>query len=396
MNTYFFIFSGLLIVAALVLLLPALWQQRTVAPSDADQRNLAIARQRLAELNEQLQAGVLSQIDYDAQRSELELTLADDLSATVPQAATAQGKWLGYVLLVLIPVLAVGLYAVLGNFQAIEPTPQMLATTPKPADIEKMVGQLAERLKQQPDNAEGWVMLGKSYKYLQRFPEAAEAFAKAYALLGEQPDIMLLYADALGITHNGQLAGQPAELIDAVLAKEPEHIGALWLGGMAKAQVGDSEGAKRLWQKLAVLLPPGSPDQQQIQEVLAKLDGANGPVAQTKAVISVQVSLDEQWQNQVKPSDTVFIYAQALSGPKMPLAIIRKQVAELPVTVSLTDAQAMSPAFKLSQFPTVRLLAKVSKSGNASTQSGDLLGTLESVAVTDKAVKSLVINQQIP
>lgn len=397
MNLYFVIGAGLLIGIAWLFLLPPLWRQRPVDIDNPNQRNVAIARQRLAELDEQLASGALSQADYDAQRAELELALSDDLDVALPPKTHASGRWLAYVLLVMLPLLATGLYALLGNFQAIEPTAAMLATEPAPADIAKMVAKLAERLKDRPDDAQGWVMLGKSYKYLQQYQQAADAFAEAYRLLGDQPEIMLLYADALGIVHDGQLAGQPAELIDAVLAKEPDHIGALWLGGMAQAQAGDTEAARRLWQKLAALLPPGSEDQQQIQEVLAKLDATPAPQAvDTAATLSVNVQLAADWQKTARPDDTVFIYAQTLSGPKMPLAILRKRVADLPITVSLTDAMAMTPAMKLSHYSQVRLSARISKSGNAAPQPGDLIGMLEPVAVADRSVKTLIIDRQIP
>jgi len=411
--TVFWLLVGLLMIIALAILLPPLWRQRTVVAADMDTRNIAIAKTRLVELKEQLQSGALTQVQYDEQRTELELALADDLDIATANAVPAQGRWLAYVLAILLPLSALALYAGLGTYQAITPTPEMLGTdqaaTPNIEDINKMVAKLDERMKTNPTDAEGWTMLGKSYKYLQQFPKAADAFAKAYALLGEQPEIMLLYADALAFANNEQMGGKPAELVFKVLALEPDNITALWYGGMAKAQAGEAAEGVKLWRKLLTLLPPDSQAQQEVKTLLSKLEATGAAAApagtvsetspnstQTTGVeLQVQVSLTPELKVAVAPTDTVFIYAQALSGPKMPLAIVRKQVSDLPLTITLTDALAMMPNMKLSNFAEVKLLARVSKSGNAMSQPGDLLGTVESAATTDKTIHSIIINSQV-
>ncbi len=190
---------------------------------------------------------------------------------------------------------------------------------------------------------------------------------------------------------------------------EPDNTTGLWFGGMAKAQAGDFVAAMALWKKLESLLPPGSEPQQEIQDLLAKLatqipEGAAQapakPVQPAKsASIEVQVSLAPELQKSASPEDTVFVYAQALTGSPMPLAIVRKKVADLPLTVSLNDAMAMMPAMKLSNFEQVKLLARISKSGNAMKQPGDLIGVIEQAAVTDKgsdkSPHKIIINSQV-
>jgi cytochrome c-type biogenesis protein CcmH len=264
-----------------------------------------------------------------------------------------------------------------------------------------MVEGLAEKMKNNPDDAQGWLMLGRSYKFQQQYSKAVDAFANAYRLLGDQAEVMLLYADALAYASDKNLAGKPTELVFKALALEPDNLTALWLGGMAKAQQGDPVTAIKLWKKLAALLPPGSDSQQEIQGLLTKIESET---AQTKAAqqanvsdvaIEVQVSLAPELQKSASPGDTVFIYAQALSGPKMPLAIVRKQVSDLPLTVSLNDTMAMMPNMKLSNFQNVKLLARISKSGNAISQSGDLIGVIDQVALADKGKHKIVINGQV-
>ena len=306
-----------------------------------------------------------------------------------------------------VPLLAGSLYLSLGNYQAISHSAEM-AIDPdavKLAEINKMVDGLAEKLKNNPDDAKGWLMLGRSYKFQQQYPKAVDAFANAYRLLGDQAEVMLLYADAIAYVSDKNLAGKPTELIFKALALEPDNMTALWLGGMAKAQQGDAVTAIKLWKKLEALLPPGSDAQQEIQGLLAKIESeAPQAAAQPEATeqanvpsvaIDVQVSLAPELQKLTSPGDTVFIYAQALSGPKMPLAIVRKQVSDLPLTVSLNDTMAMMPNMKLSNFANVKLLARISRSGNAISQPGDLIGVIEQVVLADKGNHKIVINGQI-
>jgi len=418
----FLLIVSVMILSAFLIVLPPLLRKHPLAEAGQDQRNIAIARQRLAELKEQLQAGALTQALYDEQLVELEQALSDDLdiqsqAKTSPtgrrrgalagaEASTSSGRWMAFVLVLAIPLVAGALYWTLGNYQSLSQVDQPAAANQAAPELEQMknmVAGLAERLKEQPNDAMGWTMLGRSYKYLQQYPKAVEAFEHAYRLIGDQPEIMLLYADALAFASNEQMAGKPAELVFKALAMEPDNVTGLWLGGMAKAQTGDFAAAMALWEKLEAQLPQGSEAQQEIQVLLAKLatQMPEGAATQEEAKpatavsIDVQVSLASELQKSAGPNDTVFIYAQALSGPKMPLAIVRKQVSELPLTVNLTDAMAMMPSMKLSNFEQVKLLARISKSGDAMQQPGDLIGVIEQVALTDKEAHKIVINSQI-
>jgi len=418
----FLLIVSVMILSAFLIVLPPLLRKHPLAEADQDQRNIAIARQRLAELKEQLQAGALTQALYDEQLVELEQALSDDLdiqsqAKTSPtgrrrgalagaEASKSSGRWMAFVLVLAIPLVAGALYWTLGNYQSLSQVDQPAAANQAAPELEQMknmVAGLAERLKEQPNDAMGWTMLGRSYKYLQQYPKAVEAFEHAYRLIGDQPEIMLLYADALAFADNEQMAGKPAELVFKALAMEPDNVTGLWLGGMAKAQTGDFAAAMALWEKLEAQLPQGSEAQQEIQVLLAKLatQMPEGAATQEEAKpatavsIDVQVSLASELQKSAGPNDTVFIYAQALSGPKMPLAIVRKQVSELPLTVNLTDAMAMMPTMKLSNFEQVKLLARISKSGDAMQQPGDLIGVIEQVALTDKEAHKIVIDSQI-
>jgi cytochrome c-type biogenesis protein CcmH len=406
-NLVFFLIAAVFILVALAFLLPPLWRARELQKSDLDHRNIEIARSRLAELKSNLQAGGITQAQFDEQVAELELALSDDLAIeSRVNAAHTRGRWMAYVVALAVPVLAGSLYFSLGRFDAVEHGEELARGAPDgmpgPADIERMVAGLAEKMKANPGDAEGWLMLGKSYKYLEQYPKAADAFANAYRLMGDKPGVMLLYAEALAFSADKNLAGKPSELIFKALELEPENPNGLWLAGLAKVQQGDPQGAATLWRKLEAQLPEGSEPRKEMQNIIASLPGqaqaATGeqkaaPTAAAKS-ISVEVGLASELQSSVSPNDTVFIYAQAPSGPKMPLAIVRKQVSDLPVKVTLDDSTAMMPAMKLSNFGEVKLLARISKSGQAVAQPGDFLGTAESAAVSGNSYK-IIINRRV-
>jgi cytochrome c-type biogenesis protein CcmH len=405
-----------MIFIALLIILPPLWRTpaQTIADDDLDQRNINIARDRLVELKANKASGGISQDQYDEQVAELELALNEDLELAKPLVVhQSQGRWLIYVLMGVVPLLSVGLYGTLGNFQAIDHVidPTQMAQSdqtdtgmPSPEAINQMVAKLAGKLKAEPNNLEGWMMLGRSYKALELYGESVDAFAHAYQLAGEKAEVMLPYAEVLALANKGSWSGKPQELVMTVLSKESENPTALWFAAMFNAQQGDKKTALTYLKKLETVLPADSPDKQQIHEIIVNTEGQpNSPATEKNTTpnqkaedsVTVQVSLAEDLRAEANPGDTVFIYAQALSGPKMPLAIIRKRVSELPLSVSLSDADSMMPNMKLSNFKDVRLLARISKSGNAMPQSGDLIGTDEHVNLAISESHKIVINDRV-
>jgi cytochrome c-type biogenesis protein CcmH len=410
LNIEFWLAICAMVLVALLIVLPPLWRKHDVIEDDLDQRNIRIARDRFAELKANKDSGGINQTQYEEQVAELELALSDDLELSkIANKPQSQGRWLVYVLVALVPVISGTLYGKLGNYQAIgrvnEPESASSAT-PSPEAINKMVAGLAEKLKAEPENIEGWMMLGRSFKVLERYPDAVEAYGRAYQLAGDRADVMLPYAEVLALANNGNWKGKPYELITKTLAIQPESLTGLWFAAIANAQQGDKKTAVEFLQKLEPLLPEGSPDKQQIHDIIkntetlagtnsAAPDKSPAPVEKNDISVTVSVSLANQLQSEAKPDDTVFIYAQALSGPKMPLAIVRKKVKDLPLSVNLTDADSMLPNMKLSSFSEVKLLARISKSGNPMPQSGDLIGTIEQIHPAKRQEHKIVINDRI-
>jgi cytochrome c-type biogenesis protein CcmH len=407
-----------MIFIAFLLVLPPLWRNREsylVDVDDLNQRNVNIAQDRLADLKANVASGGISQVQYDEQVAELELTLSDDLDIVGSlENPKNQGRWLVYVMVVAIPVISAGLYVTLGDYQAISRIndPNQVAQAnqsespnqPTPEAINKMVTKLAEKLNAEPNNLEGWLMLGRSYKVLEKYPQAVDALDHAYRLSGDKPDVMLAYAEVLAFSKNGAWGGKAKELITKALVIEPDNLSGLWFAAMASAQQGDKPTAISYLRKLDAVLPVDSPDKQQIHDLIANAESQVGsqspekpvdPLASTVKPIEIKVSLAKELQQKVSSDDTVFIYAQAVSGPKMPLAIIRKKVSDLPVTVSLSDTDSMLPAMKLSSFKQVRLLARISKSGNPMPQPDDLIGVIDQVDLPGNISHDIIIKDRV-
>lgn len=376
--------AGLLAVA-LAILLPPLFKTAPLHDADGETRNKAIARQQLAELKQQLQDGVLTQSQFDAQYQELQLALLDEIQQDAPAQAALRpgtGRWVIPLLGLAVPVLSLFLYLTLGEPQALAKA-ELAQNQAKAADnVQNLVAALAQRLQQQPDDLEGWMMLGRAYLYMQQYDSAAQAFAELNRRKPNDPAVMLHYADALSMARNGQMRGEPAALVYQALKLVPEDHTALWLGGMAKAEEGDFAQAIAYWQKLSAMLPEQDETRQQLQKMIAMAEaesqqGTSSTSAAAPVEIKVDAALADELKTKAKPDDTLFVYAQALTGPKMPLAIVKQQVKDLPLQAVLNDSMAMQPQTHLADFKQLRIVARISKSGNAMPQPGDLLGSAE-------------------
>lgn len=264
--------------------------------------------------------------------------------------------------------------------------------------IAAMLGRLEERLKAQPDDAEGWSMLGRSYSVLGRYPEAVEAFKRVVALATGNPPLLAQaladQADATAMAAGRQLAGEPEKLIAQALKADPKNLKALALAGTIAFDNQDFARAVALWQDAVAVAEPGSELARNLQGGIAEAQGRLGQAsgapaapataAAAAATVTGRVTLAAALAARAAPEDTVFVFARAAGsapGPRAPLAILRKQVKDLPLTFTLDDSLAMNPALRLSSVPQVVVGARISKSGNAMPQPGDLQGLSQPVAV---------------
>ena len=412
--TLFWIITAAMILVALAFIAPALLRNTDLRASDRDQQNVVIARERLAELQAEHKAGTLSDEQYEKTKFELEQALLIDLEGSdateAPVESTKGGRWALLASALFVVFVTVSAYLYLGMPQMITPE-AMLAqqqSNEKLPSVEEMMTALVEKLKENPEDAEGWYLLGRTYMAIKDYQKAAFAFDKLNQLVKDQPSIMLALADALSMASDGNMQGRPAELIRKAVLLAPKDQTALWLAGMVEDQAGNYPLALTHWRNLRPLLTDNQESLQQIDTFIAgaerKLTSSGGVVvpAETKEVvatgkaISARITLSSELAAKAKPEESLFVYARALEGPRMPLAAVRLKVSDLPATVELTDGQAMVPGMNLSRFGEVVVGARISRSGNAIAGSGDLLGEVSPVKVGADLVVELVIDSVIP
>ncbi len=566
MKTEFWLITSALLVLACLIIIPPLLRKKSIKTFDFDQENAFIARQKLAELETQKDNQQIDIDQYQLQVAELEQSLADDLllssTNTSPQT-THQGRSMVFLILLALPIVSAVLYQSLSNPLALLESsyvPAQAKNNPHRKQIKSvdmMLDGLLNRLQNQPEDVNGWILLGKSYFYLGQAEQAANAYQKAYQITGDSPQLMLHYAEALSAVNRGIFNQQAQSLVFDSLKLSPMNGKALWFAGLIKQQQQSTAEAEKYWQLAEQYLDKNSSHYTQLQEKLTSLK--TQPVAKTvvnekpiqaqkqamqssiepnpteqakwiaqgrrfkaeknyqKAIdafaradllnsqhasamlmyadslvmhnnsrfpelakklifkaltldannttglwlagkvkaqegsfnealnylyqakttldvnsesysilqsyinslqqhslntgqkftaeiaikkqqaaeINILVRLAPELQQIASPDDSLFIYASALSGPQMPLAISRKKVADLPVEISLSDAQAMTPTMKLSQYQQVKLTARISKSGNALRQAGDLIGQVENIRVNDDKIVNILIDRQI-
>ncbi|MEJ2237402.1 MAG: c-type cytochrome biogenesis protein CcmI [Gemmatimonadales bacterium] len=403
----FFIGATLLLLTSLALVAYPLLRNIDRRPQNRHQDNITVGRERLAELKRRKNEGEISEAEYAEQVKDLEAQLADDLHAQGNQGNHAEtagsqsgGQWVGIAVMAFIPIMSGLLYLTLGQPRALLEdariaSSQVAAGDEHEVDINAMVTRLAEKLKTNPDDPEGWFMLGRSYMVLNRHQEAADAFGRLRALVGDVPDVLVREADAMAMTQGGALAGEPKRLVERALQQNPNHPQALWMAATAAYQAGDYQTASDLYTKVEPLLE--GPSQQQVKGMIQQLaqkgfgsDSTAVAAAQqsdeSPVSLQVNVALDPTLQAKAAPQDTVFIFAKAVNGPPMPLAVVRRTVSDLPLTVTLDDTQAMTPQLKLSSFDKVTVGARISTTGNAITQPGDLQGESPPISNTTETI----------
>lgn len=389
--TAFWISSGLLTLLVLAVLCWPLLRRHGGAGASRKAINTAIYRDQLAELERDLASGVLSQADYGSARDELERRVLEDVAADASTAAPASPRRLprtALALAVTLPLAAAVLYVVLGTPAALDPAARE-GQQASAAEIEKMVDALAAKLEKDPGNLEGWAMLGRSYMVTGRFADAAKAFDKAGAAMEASPEMMLQVAELSAELNQGRVEGRGRELLQRVLKAEPQNPQALVLAGTDAFFRSNFADAVRHWETVLAMLPPESPDARNLAAGIEKAKSQLGagkasvspntsPKAGAEATvgkaISGRVELAPALKARASPDDVVFIFARAAEGPRMPLAVVRTRVADLPRDFTLDDSMALSPDLKLSSAGSLRIEARVSKSGDAAAKPGDLRG----------------------
>jgi cytochrome c-type biogenesis protein CcmH len=398
-STFWVVAAALMLAVVAVLAVPLLRRGAAAPATDQDRSNVALFQDQLTELERDRSQGVLSQTQFEQARIELSQRLLADVDAD-PRLGPAQapgrsgGAW-RYAALACVPAAAVAAYLVLGTPQALEPA-ALAAADDAGEHREKLatvVQRLAARLEASPDDAQAWILLGRSLQLLGRAPEAAKAYGRALTLVPDTAGLHADYADVLVAAADGEWTPAATAAIAKALALDPSHPKTLWLAGAEAYARKDYRTALAHWEKLAPLAEPGSDVARIIGESIQEVKGliaagaaagvppaqaakplAGEPKPAAAGAVSGTVVLDPALLPEINPGDTVFVFARAASGPKMPLAIHRIEARELPYAFALDDSAAMAPGMTISAFAQVVIGARVSRSGQASPQPGDLEG----------------------
>ncbi|MCU7814597.1 MAG: c-type cytochrome biogenesis protein CcmI [Candidatus Thiodiazotropha sp. (ex Lucinoma kastoroae)] len=430
MTLFWIITAGLIVLAMAFVALPLL-RKHVETGVTTNELNLSVFKQQLAELESDLEAGILEQNRYDAARKDLEKELLTDISSEQKTTETAVSGRNMALSALLIPLVAVFLYQTIGSPEIIQrlaeqpggmptkasPTQSQPGNTQNLPPMEELVKRLAAKLQEQPDNQEGWVMLGRSYMAMNNPSAAINAYQRAIQLNDQNVALLLAYSEAIASTNGNDFSGRAAPMIDKAYQLEPNNPNVLWISGILAYQRSEFKSAIERWEALKVTLQPQSAELESVNDALddvrsklglapdeaplptivqAKKPASSKPVANSSKSLQVEISLSPELQAKAKPGDLVFVYAKALSGPPMPLAAVRKKVSDLPLSIKLDDSMAMMPQMKLSGFPEVVVGARVSLSGNPSAQSGDLEGEIKPVSPGQSETVRVVINSVHP
>jgi len=434
--TLIFLLSALaMVVVVLTVICVSLWRGSQLgadashqAQENADdpvQANAAVYKDQIHDLEKEYVLGNLSSEELQIAKDELARRLLDDVGDTTqitkstPQAWRAPWIWvMGFVFLV--PVAASVMYAVMGQPLALNPA-ALQAEAEQGSDISpekmtEMATALMRRLQDEPNQIDGWIMLARVQRAREHFDESDEAFRKALAL-SKDDNLAIEHAEVLAQKNQGNFAGQPWAIIQRVLTADPQHLNALLLAGSASYSELNYRSALRFWERAREVVEPASPDAPELDRAIAQTREkmglpsaptrsnamANAPTSQSatssvgasnnqasSARISGRVSVIKELADKVAPTDTVFVFATPVSGSRMPLAIVRTTADKLPFDFVLDDSTSMNPAAKLSSMTEVTVKVRISKSGQATAQPGDLGVSLTPVKLGSSGLNLMV------
>lgn len=405
--TVFVIVAVVLTIAVLALLLyPLLLKERKQHVGSTSELSIAVLRDQLGELEDQRKAGLLDSRVFVEEQAELERRAIEDGSAPAasPVCSPTRKTALAAAVGLSLPALAIAMYAWLGSPAALKS--QQAADAQgnhalSPQQIQSMAAKLAEKLQSNPDDGEGWLMLGRSYTVLGRYPEAAAAFGRATTLLPPNASLLADYADVVAMAQGRRLSGEPEKIIARALSIDPRHVKSLALAGSAAFERGDFAAAIAQWRDILALVPPESQAAQSISNSIADAErrmgaGPSKAIAASKLVpaaapgaaasVSGTVALAADFNGKIPAEATLFIFARATDGSRIPLAMAKLSGAKLPYSFKLDDSMSMAPNVKLSSAKLVVIGARVSRSGDALAKPGDFEGFSAPVAVGTSGV----------
>jgi len=387
-------FVALLLVAlAMLFVLSPLMLNRSAPSGKRNTINVVLFKDRLQELEDDFNQGVIGKDEFQSLKTELERRLLDDAAAGSEATAALTGKPSAVVMVLLalsIPLVAWPVYQQTGAkadwdiSQTLEQARQKTtAGESTELEVERLIVQLNQRLEQHPQHTDYLMLLGSTQMSLTNYAAATDVYRRLSDIYPKNPAVLAQYAQALYLSSDRTLTAKVRRLADKALAINPQQTTVLGMMGIASFEQGDFQQAINYWQRLLPMLGPVSPNRQMITaginqaKVLLGESGVEVAVksaADAQSTVSLQVRVAMGEGINVDKGASVYVYARAIAGPRMPLAVAKMKVADLPTTVTLDDSMAMAPSFKLSGFEQIELVARVSRNGIANRGPGDIEG----------------------
>ncbi|MGA0796198.1 MAG: c-type cytochrome biogenesis protein CcmI [Quisquiliibacterium sp.] len=432
---FWLVIAALACAATATLVLPLLRSgRRVVTPSGSDEHlRLAIYRDRRAEIENERLAGRLT--DDEAARAQEELLDEAAVQFREPQDAaphvrrSARPTLIAALVALVLPLAAVFVYALIGSPSLVAMSVAELRGEISGESLDRTIAELQKRVGKAPEDGEAWAMLGQAHRMAGNIPPARQALERAIALRPGDARITADYAEILVMSADGNFSGRPFELLERALQLDPDDEKAIALMAAAQYRRGDRAQALRYMRKLAANMPPGSHEAQRLGEVITKIESEIAASAQSSATvqpaspqaatavspasgkrdgaspppsgaidasaISGRIQIDDALRAQAVPGTTLFVVARGNDGSRIPLAALRLAVGDWPLEFSLGDAQAMNPQRLISKASGVVIEARISRSGTAGRQSGDLFGTSAEVGPGAREVL-IRIDQRVP
>jgi cytochrome c-type biogenesis protein CcmH len=397
---FLWLIASILVLGTLGALIPSFLRAPKGLSLNRDSINVEIAREREAELKHDLKQGLISDAEYDASRRDLEQGLTFDLSPH-PEGSESQlpAPFTASIVCALIPILAVGIYLMIGSPNAVNVDSLPLAdTTPSSEmqpDVDTMLAQMKEQLKDRPDDVRGWTLLANALMGTARYAEAVEAYRVLISLQPDNPEILIRLADAIAMTQNGVLAGEAEQLITRALALSPDQPQGLWLYGIAAEQRGKFDEALMIFNRLLRMVANEPEVRIEVEAVIARIRQAQDQTPAIDPVIEVKVDVPAELIASIRPNDTLFVFVKDPNGPPMPIAARRLSALPLPRVITLNDGDRLIEGNSLSSYPQLVIGAHISKSGNATKTPGDLVGLSQTFSIADPRVIQISINERV-
>ncbi|MCU8045678.1 MULTISPECIES: c-type cytochrome biogenesis protein CcmI [unclassified Shewanella] len=414
--TTFWIFIALVMLVGLMLIwIPHFRQQKLLKTEEAGvrkQTNLELFNERLGVLEKELSEELLDQAEFDALKKELEISLLQDIKQANDDSLVNQIKpktilWPSIMSVCLI-VISGYLYQHLGAFENID-SAQQPANPHAGMDTAQIMMQRVQmmeaQVKAEPENSQLWFSLGHAYVSANQYDKAIAAFDKVIELVGKHAELLGPKATAMYYKAGQQMTPQVQALIDESLAMDAQDPSTLLLVGMDAFFTADYKKAITSWQTIldsghadvdrAALMNAIETANLRMQSETAGMpnDDAHKQVKASAKSVNVTISISAELAAKASPEDTIFIFARATEGPKVPLAATKVSAKSFPITVTLDDSSGMGGDVKLSDAANVEVIAVLSKQGNIKPQTGDIQGKISKVAVGDTA--NLVLDTQV-